>query len=683
MLRLELRLGTPVVEDRIHTQVTSSNHAAENGSPAEDVSGTASAFASRRRGAWLGAAVFAVALAVRLLYLADSADNPSFHAPVIDAATYDDLAREPFDDQGRLKEVFFDQSCFYPFFLAGVYRVTGGSIVAAKLVQVLLGSVTCLLVFRLGRQWVGTAGGLAAGLAAAVYGPLVFYDGELLAETWACFWGVALLGVLLEAARRDRIPWFALAGLCGALSIITRPNFLPPFVVLAAGWAGVSLWRNRDPQRVMARLGAGALGFCLVALPVAWLNARTTGSFSILYGRAGLNLYIGNNPDFCETVTLRPGPAWQRLRSRPHREGFFGRQEEEAYFLREVRDFVRRHPRAFLEGLARKTLQLINSRELPGTLNIYIYREWSRVLRALVWKAGRFGFPFGVLLPLAAVGMLFPPRRIQPGVYLFLALYALPLIAVIVSDRYRLPAVPVLCVFAAGGVLGLAEALRSARPARVAAMVLLMGGVALAATWPDPFCPIQEYKAELFQQAGAYVQKHGDPDTARRYYERALELDPDGVPPHINLGVLEADAGRRAEAREHFEMALARDPEAATAHYDLGCVLLQLGELDEAQAHLRRAIDIQPDYPEAYLNLGLCLESMGWQDAAIRAYRSAVRLRPSSAEAHSNLGVALVRSGRPVEALACFAKARSLAPGREDIVRNHEMLLEQMKAGLR
>src|SRR5262245_48389225 len=90
-------------------------------------------------------AVVCVALLVRLVYLYQSADNPSFRAPIVDAGTFDRLARQ-LADKGTLSPDLFWQSLLYPVTLAGIYRGTGGSIVAARILQSLLGVATCWLV---------------------------------------------------------------------------------------------------------------------------------------------------------------------------------------------------------------------------------------------------------------------------------------------------------------------------------------------------------------------------------------------------------------------------------------------------------------------------------------------------------------------------------------------------------
>ena len=40
-----------------------------------------------------------------------------------------------------------------------------------------------------------------------------------------------------------------------------------------------------------------------------------------------------------------------------------------------------------------------------------LFGEWSSLMRVLTWKVGGFGFPFGIVLPFAVVGLVYYWRR--------------------------------------------------------------------------------------------------------------------------------------------------------------------------------------------------------------------------------------------------------------------------------
>jgi 4-amino-4-deoxy-L-arabinose transferase-like glycosyltransferase len=109
----------------------------------------------------IGAGIFALALVVRLVYLWESSAGPSFAIPVLDAGTYDGLARSLTAGQRVSGELFW-QPVFYPYFLSIVYWLSDGSIIFGKIVQVLLGSLTCLLTYYLGKRVFNNGTGMIA-----------------------------------------------------------------------------------------------------------------------------------------------------------------------------------------------------------------------------------------------------------------------------------------------------------------------------------------------------------------------------------------------------------------------------------------------------------------------------------------------------------------------------------------
>ncbi|HMB68225.1 MAG TPA: glycosyltransferase family 39 protein, partial [bacterium] len=180
------------------------------------------------------AAVFLAALAIRSIFLISGSDAPTFDVPIVDAATYRIRALRLAGGDG-VTPAFFWQPVFYPLFLAAVHSVLGPAAWTAKIVQAVVGAGSCALTCRLGTIAFDRRTGLAAGLVTAAYGPLVFFDGELLATGWATFWSVALLVLLVRASVRLRIRDGLLLGACAGLGVLTRPTLLP-FVAAAAVW---------------------------------------------------------------------------------------------------------------------------------------------------------------------------------------------------------------------------------------------------------------------------------------------------------------------------------------------------------------------------------------------------------------------------------------------------------------
>ncbi len=113
-------------------------------------------------------------------------------------------------------------------------------------------------------------------------------------------------------------------------------------------------------------------------------------------------------------------------------------------------------------------------------------------------------------------------------------------------------------------------------------------------------------------------------------------------------------------ARQAFERALALDPRHADAHLDLGLLEHEAGRLAQAEAHYRAALDARPGEPTAAFDLGVVLEDQGRAEEAESAYRRAVALDANLADGHYNLARLLERRGAPAEAIRHLKEYRRL-----------------------
>ncbi len=85
----------------------------------------------------------------------------------------------------------------------------------------------------------------------------------------------------------------------------------------------------------------------------------------------------------------------------------------------------------------------------------------------------------------------------------------------------------------------------------------------------------------------------------------ALDIDPNFVEAHNNLGVLLHRARNEREAIRHFNTALELRPDFGETYLNLSNALKADGQLEEAERSARRALLVDPGLSQAYLTLGL------------------------------------------------------------------------------
>jgi Tfp pilus assembly protein PilF len=79
-------------------------------------------------------------------------------------------------------------------------------------------------------------------------------------------------------------------------------------------------------------------------------------------------------------------------------------------------------------------------------------------------------------------------------------------------------------------------------------------------------------------------------DEAVVHYQKALELNPNHVDAHNNLGILLANMGQADAAIAHFRKALETSPHAVRVLKNLGMALVQSGQVIDATSVFQNAL---------------------------------------------------------------------------------------------
>ncbi|MGA2451231.1 MAG: tetratricopeptide repeat protein [Polyangiaceae bacterium] len=161
---------------------------------------------------------------------------------------------------------------------------------------------------------------------------------------------------------------------------------------------------------------------------------------------------------------------------------------------------------------------------------------------------------------------------------------------------------------------------------------------------------------------GDVLFERGKLDDAATHFRAALDLEPNNPTAHYNLGGFLREQGRLEEAAAQFQQTLELQPNYSAAHYYLGVILGQEGQFDAAIDHLRTAVEIRPDYADAHDSLAFLLIREGRTDEGVVHLRAALAVRPDNAEAHANLAGVLSERGQVLEASLHYQRAIALRP---------------------
>jgi len=610
--------------------------------------------------------VIALAFAARAAYIFEVRDLPFFAVPAVDAATY--LAQARAVAHGLwLGEESFWQPPLYPYLLALGIMVFGENHLLLHLLQAMLGAFSCGLVVVLGRRVTRPGPALLAGLAAALYGPLIYFDGEYLSTTLETFLNLLLLlGLIRSAKTRGALIVFGTGAVFG-LSAIVRPNILL-FLPAAAAWLIYS-WRGQMRRGRMARLAAVMIaGAVLPIAPVTMHNYAVSHEFVLISSNGGANFYIGNNRDWQRTTAIRPSFAWADLMAAPRRHGAEKPGQRSAWFMDQAWQDIREQPLSWAGRLAAKAGQFIWGHEYPRNLDLYSYRAHSRILAALMWERG-IAFPFGLVAPAAIIAMalsLFRRSRERSLLLLYIIIYAASVILFFIGSRYRLPVIPALLILAAELPFWLREKFRARRyrPAAAAgagfAVLIALCNHDLSRAPKPPPAEFHLFLANSLSRTGEYGR-------ALDEYKTAVALAPDEPDPYLQLGVLLARMNRPDDAAAMFEKTLEHAPgpesmAAAWAHEDLGRIAEGRGDTEAAIKHYRASLSAFPLQFGARLKLARVLLKTQHPEEARQELETLIAQYPRRPDPYAELAKIAQAAGNIPSAIALYKKASALSP---------------------
>jgi tetratricopeptide (TPR) repeat protein len=639
-------------------------------------------------------------LLLRSAYLAEVRNSPAFEYPAFDAAFNDYWARCLVDGEWPAPQFYsnphIDKTPFfrppgYPYFLAGIYTLTGKSYLGARVLQMVLGLASCILAFLLGRLLFGRSVGLIFAGLTSCYWIFIYFEGELQSPVLLVF--LTLLGMLVLARCRERTTYrnTIAAGVIIGLLALAIPNALV-LAPVAAIWSWWIARRRRDPRRFRVALVGLSLGVVLAIVPATVRNYVVAGDLVPITSNAGINFYIGNNETTdCVTANAPILGVYTGLGSwtcfdepsiTAAVEKIVGRRlkssEVSAYFTRKALAHIAAHPARTVRLMARKAALFWGPAEVSNNEVLQFDRERSNVLRFLP------GFPLALALAIAGLLLLWLELRAGPasktrspvdhsrrveliGLLLsFVVVYFASYLPFFAAGRYRVPIIPVLLLFGAYGI----EAVRSKIARRRIRDAAVWIGV-FAVAYLGARVEVATYRPDLgmwhFLRGDAY-RKQGNTELARVEFAEAVRSSeiPNAIA-YNNLGATLDRMGQKDEAITQFERAIEINPNFLDARRNLVTILLRLNRVDAAATQLAEIVRLDPTDVAARFNLGVCLMRESKAGEAVGHLAEAARLTPNNLNAQVYFARALVLAGRPVEAVAQYQVALKLAENNPDV----------------
>jgi hypothetical protein len=422
---------------------------------------------------------------------------------------------------------------------------------------------------------------------------------------------------------------FLLAILLGitATAVATILAIVP---LLVAAIVFQSTTGGRSAQPVLVRLVVLVLGLALGAAPCWVHNYFIAKDPVVLSAHSGINLWIGNNPNANGYPRfppgLRAGQAAMLEDSITQAEAASGHPLKHAevsiYWSGKAKRFVHDHFGKWLELLVRKLRNFWSVFQYDDLSIITSLREQGVILPGLY---------FGMVSALAVPGILFGARFAQRSRWIFAAvlLSMFALLAVFITERYRLVAVPGLLIFAAFGLSILWQAFVSKHFRTAVLYLALLTAATIFVAWPQRNSSLWALDA---YNSGWQALESNNLDLAEKKLALAYAYVPGNSETLFALGNLRFAQNDRAAAESFYLATLNADQKHKGAFNNLGVLALDASQFDEAEKWFRRAEDVDPRNAKTHFLLAKALLGKNERTIAREEINAAIALKPDQAE---------------------------------------------------
>jgi tetratricopeptide (TPR) repeat protein len=541
----------------------------------------------------------------------------------------------------------------YAWLLAFLYKLFGYTPFVPAFLQGLLDSGTAVLIYKFvvrlltsdtvtppagncaslprptarTAQWIGLAAGLGWGLClpAQAYSVILMPTAWLIFIFWFVVWQIVENERALSPSRG-----LILGLLVGIVATgIATILFLVP-LLMAAFFRGIPGEIKASPRHWPKGIALLLLGIMVGTSPCWVHNYFIARDPVFLSAHSGINFWIGNNPEANGYPRFPPG---LRAGQAAMLQDSIAKAEAAAdhplkhsavseYWSSKARSYIAENPVAWARLLLLKFRNFWSAFRYDDLSIVTSLREEGVILP---------GLEFGLIAALAIPGMLLAFSRLPLSRWILAAilLHMAALLPVFVTERYRLPVVPGLLVFAAIGLWFLWANLALGRVRPVMAYVLILFLSAVFVSWPQTNPSLWALDA---YNSGWQALEAADLPNAERKLSRALAYVPDNAETNFAFGNLRLAQGNRAAAIAFYETALRLDPNHGSAMNNLGIVAFDDGRLADAANWFQRAAVANPRYPKPHFLLARTLLAQSHPEAARREIDLAIQLDPNSPE---------------------------------------------------
>jgi len=468
--------------------------------------------------------LFLFAMLLGTVVLIDYTNSPFYDGLVWDAKVYYDWAKTILAGDIIGKEIYH-QSPLYPYFLALIMKVFGGSHFLIYFIQIVLSAVTASILFYIGKHYQNKNSGILISLIFIFYGMFTFYALKVLTETLSIFLYVLLFYLVLKSQTKQR---WALSGVVLGLLTVCRADamVLVPFVFFYL----LLCFNEYGFRKKIAFFSCLLVAFFLVISIPTIRNYIVGKDFVLVASGGGENFYIGNNEKatgiFTRIEGVSPDIEYQDedvLTVAQKKVGrSIKRSEASKFWFREGIKFIKNNFRSY-PALELKKLKYIFSGPEYSSM-YYRYFEQNRFTHTLKLLFVNFYYIFALWL----TGFFSYLKEWKKYflLYSMVVFGTLKILIFFYDVRFRLPMIPFLIIFAVMGLYKIYSSSYKDRKIQLNAYVIIFLGLLVLTV---PICGYESERSRidshLYYTLGEIYYEENQLDEARDAYYQSSNLN--------------------------------------------------------------------------------------------------------------------------------------------------------------
>ncbi len=589
-----------------------------------------------------------VLVSVRIVYLSQTPYSPGLQIVAYngDQGFYRLSARSFSSGNWLIKKGDISRGPGYIYFLGMIYKISGNSYIFVRLVQHLLGILSGIFIFFLGKRLFDQKKALVATFLYAFYFPAVCFEGTLLMSSLLTFLVTFGLWCFIKALQDNNRKFYFFSGLMYGWAFLCRPNniLLPIFLILYL------VSKKINGKSIICFLTGLFLLFSLLIVR----NHLADGKLFNISTQAKQVILSSHHHD-------ADGISWRRPQSRQKQRVLRESQENIFSFVSFVSSDIYWHFGKWVKIQFFKVYAYFFGYEFSQFIKFDLLRENIPFLRLPY-------IPFGALSSVGLLGIFLLVRNRKKRKNMFLVVYfsvvVLGSIIFYVASRFRQPAIPLFCLFGGYALCSLPGYFRSISLMGRMALVIAFIGLAVVLNFGDKKREFSRkfaddklfhwHNIELFDEEGAIDQltvfagqrpgsakmamylgvaysRKNDLKNAIHWLERAMDMGYRSTLLSSVLGRCYVQAGEYNQKTVWLlEMALKLKPNDIKSSNALAYCFLRLGEDKKAVRLWQKNTEDYPDNHTAHYNLGLYYEKIGNLDLAYQKLERSLRILPKS-----------------------------------------------------